>query len=84
MLWVLAARVVAVGRDSRSSWLAVRASREIHPTRSALDRFGRELRPALVRVRDEQPPHPPPVDGRALSVQAPHGGSAAEVERRQR
>ena len=33
--------------------LAARVRAEINPTNRSLDRFGRELRPVLLRVRDE-------------------------------
>ena len=52
MLWVLPLVCAAVGLATLA-WFAVRASREVDPTRNALDRFGREVRPALLRVRDE-------------------------------
>jgi hypothetical protein len=35
------------------AWLVTRVRREIPPTRTALDRLGRDLRPALLELRTE-------------------------------
>lgn len=35
------------------AWLAASVRREVGPTRTVLDELGRELQPALIRVRDE-------------------------------
>jgi hypothetical protein len=34
-------------------WCAIRANDQVEPTRRSIDAFGRELRPALIRLRDE-------------------------------
>ena len=52
MLWVLPLICAAVGLVVLA-WCALRVRRELDPTYRSIDRFGRELRPALVRVRDE-------------------------------
>ena len=52
MLWVLPLICAAVGLVV-VAWCALRVRRELDPTYRSIDRFGRELRPALVRVRDE-------------------------------
>jgi hypothetical protein len=35
------------------AWCALRVRREVDVTYRTIDQFGRELRPALVRVREE-------------------------------
>jgi hypothetical protein len=35
------------------AWLVARVRREITPTRTAFDRLGRDLRPALLELRTE-------------------------------
>jgi DNA-binding IclR family transcriptional regulator len=52
VLWVLPLICAAVGMVVLA-WCALRVRREVDPTYRSIDRFGRELRPALVRVRDE-------------------------------
>jgi hypothetical protein len=52
MLWVLPLALLAVGLVLLT-YMALRLQREIGPTNRSLDQFGRSLRPALVRVRDE-------------------------------
>jgi hypothetical protein len=52
MLWVLPLVLAAAG-TTLLVWLAARARNEIDPTRRSIGRFGRELRPVLLRVRDE-------------------------------
>jgi hypothetical protein len=52
MLWVLPLVLAAAGA-SLLVWLAVRARNEIDPTRRSIALFGGELRPVLLRVRDE-------------------------------
>jgi hypothetical protein len=52
MLWVLPLACLAVGLVVLT-YMAMRLQREIEPTNRAIDQFGRTLRPALVRVRDE-------------------------------
>ena len=52
MLWVLPLALLAVGLVLLT-YMAVRMQREIEPTKRTIDHFGRALRPALVRVRDE-------------------------------
>ena len=52
VIWVLPLIVATIGLVALA-WYALQASREIDPTRETIDRFGREVRPALLRVRDE-------------------------------
>jgi hypothetical protein len=52
VLWVLPLICAAVGMVVLA-WCALRVRREVDPTYRAIDRFGRELRPALLRVSDE-------------------------------
>jgi hypothetical protein len=52
VLWVFPLVCATVGL-AVLAWFALQAGREIDPTRSSIDRFGREVRPALLRVRDE-------------------------------
>ena len=52
MFWVLPLALLAVGLVLLT-YMAMRLQREIEPTNRAIDQFGRSLRPALVRVRDE-------------------------------
>ena len=52
MLWVLPLALLAVGL-MLLTYMAMRLQREIEPTNRVIDKFGRTLRPALVRVRDE-------------------------------
>ena len=52
MLWLVPLTVAFVG-SIVCVLLAARVQREIPPTERALDSFGRGVRPALVRVRDE-------------------------------
>ena len=52
MLWVLPLAILAVGLVLLT-YMAMRLQREIEPTRRSIDHFGRTLRPALLRVRDE-------------------------------
>ncbi len=52
MTWTFALVVAALG----TGWLAAlvaRLRREIPPTEAALDRLGRELRPALIELRTQ-------------------------------
>ena len=52
MKWTLVLTVAALG----TGWLAVlvaKVRREITPTRTAFDRLGRELRPALLELRTQ-------------------------------
>ena len=51
-MWLLPL-VCALAGTAFLAWLAASVRREVDPTRTVLDEFGRELRPALVRVRDE-------------------------------
>ena len=51
-MWVLPLVVAAVG-CLMLAVLALRIRSEIDPTRRSIDRFGKELRPVLLRVRDE-------------------------------
>jgi hypothetical protein len=52
MLWVVPLVISLVG-VALLAWLGVRVQNEVQPTRRALDRFGRELQPALLRLRDD-------------------------------
>jgi hypothetical protein len=52
MLWVVPL-VISLAGMALLTWLGVRVQREVQPTRHALDRFGRELQPALLRVRED-------------------------------
>ena len=52
MLWVLPLALLAVGLVVLT-YMAMRLQREIEPTNRSIELFGRTLRPALVRVRDE-------------------------------
>jgi hypothetical protein len=52
MLWVLPLALLAVGLVLLM-YITARLQREIEPTNRSIDQFGRSLRPALVRVRDE-------------------------------
>lgn len=52
MTWLLPLACALVGLCALA-WFAARLAREIGPTSRALDRFGRDLRPVLLRVRDE-------------------------------
>ena len=52
MLWLVPLTIALVG-SIVCVLLAARVQREIPPTERALDGFGRAVRPALVRVRDE-------------------------------
>jgi len=52
MTWTIAFVVAAAGAGVLAA-LVARVRREIPPTRAAFDRLGRELRPALVELRDE-------------------------------
>jgi hypothetical protein len=51
-MWVVPLVVAAVGCLILAA-LALRVRSEIDPTRRSIDRFGKELRPILLRVRDE-------------------------------
>jgi hypothetical protein len=51
-MWVLPLVVAAIGCLILAA-LALRVRSEIDPTRRSIDRFGKELRPILLRVRDE-------------------------------
>ena len=52
MFWVLPLALLAVGLVLLT-YMAMRVQREIEPTNRSIDQFGRTLRPALVRVREE-------------------------------
>jgi hypothetical protein len=52
VLWVVPLLSAAVGLIVLA-WCALRVRREVDATYRTIDQFGRELRPALVRVRDE-------------------------------
>jgi hypothetical protein len=52
MLWVVPL-VISLAGVALLTWLGVRVQHEVQPTRRALDRFGRELQPALLRLQDE-------------------------------
>jgi hypothetical protein len=52
MLWVVPL-VISLAGMALLAWLAVRVQHEVQPTRRALDRFGRELQPALLRLRED-------------------------------
>ena len=52
MLWI-APLIVALAGTSLLAYLAAQVRREIPPTEKVIDEFGRALRPALVRTRDE-------------------------------
>lgn len=52
MLWVLPLLVAVVG-TALLAVLAARARAEVDPTRRSIDAFGRTVRPALLRLRDE-------------------------------
>ncbi len=52
MIW-LVPFVCALGGLALLTALAARVRSEIDPTVRSIDRFGRELRPVLLRVRDE-------------------------------
>lgn len=52
VLW-LVALACAVAGSAACALAAARVRRELGPARHALDRFARELRPALLRVRDD-------------------------------
>jgi len=45
--------IVALAGTSLLAYLAAQVRREIPPTEKVVDEFGRTLRPALVRTRDE-------------------------------
>jgi hypothetical protein len=51
-MWVLPLVVAAVG-CLMLAVLALRVRSELDPTRRSIDRFGKEFRPVLLRVRDE-------------------------------
>jgi hypothetical protein len=51
-MWVLPLVIAALGCLTLAA-LALRVRSEIDPTRRSIDRFGNELRPVLLRVRDE-------------------------------
>lgn len=52
MLWI-APLIVALAGTSLLAYLAAQVRREILPTEKVIDEFGRTLRLALVRTRDE-------------------------------
>jgi hypothetical protein len=52
VLWILPLACAALGMVVVAI-AAQRVRNEINPTYRTIDRFGRELQPALVRVRDE-------------------------------
>ena len=52
MLWVVPLVISLVG-VALLAWLGVRVQHEVQPTRRALDRFGRDLQPVLLRLRDD-------------------------------
>ena len=52
MIW-LVPFVCALAGLALLTILAARVRAEIDPTARSMDRFGRELRPVLLRVRDE-------------------------------
>jgi hypothetical protein len=52
MLWMLPLVTAAVGMVVLG-WCALRVRREVDGTSRTIDKFGRELRPALLRVRDD-------------------------------
>jgi cytochrome c-type biogenesis protein CcmH/NrfF len=52
MLWVVPLALALIG-TALVLYLAMRANDEIAPTKRSIDAFGRELRPALLRLRDE-------------------------------
>jgi hypothetical protein len=51
-MWVLPLVVAAAGCLVLAA-LAMRVRSEIDPTRRSIHRFGKELRPVLLRVRDQ-------------------------------
>jgi DNA-binding IclR family transcriptional regulator len=52
VLWMVPLLCAAVGMIVLA-WCALRVRREVDVTYRTIDQFGRELRPALVRVREE-------------------------------
>ncbi len=52
MLWMVPLLCAAAG-VMMLAWCALRVRREVDATYRTIDQFGRELRPALLRVRDE-------------------------------
>ena len=52
MVWVVPLAISLAG-IALLAWLSVRVQHEVQPTRRALDRFGREVQPALLRLRDD-------------------------------
>ena len=52
MLWVLPLACAAVGLVVLA-WCAARVRREMEPTSRSMHRFGQELKPVLLRVRNE-------------------------------
>jgi DNA-binding IclR family transcriptional regulator len=51
-MWIVPLAVAVCGL-ALLAWCAARVTVEMHPTRRAAERFGRDVRVALVRVRDE-------------------------------
>jgi hypothetical protein len=51
-MWIVPLAVALFGL-AFLAWCARRVTVEIEPTRRAADRFGRDVRVALVRVRDD-------------------------------
>lgn len=51
-MWIVPIAVALVGL-AFLAWCAHRVTVEVEPTRRATQRFGRDVRVALVRVRDE-------------------------------
>jgi len=52
VLWVIPAVCAALGMIV-VAYAALRVHREINPTFRTIERFGREMQPALLRVRDQ-------------------------------
>jgi hypothetical protein len=45
---------IAIAGLALLAWFAARVEREIDPTRHTIDRFGRQVRPVLLRVQDDR------------------------------
>lgn len=51
MLWIIPLLIAAIGMIVLGA-CSLRVQREVGATSRSIDQFGRELRPALLRVRD--------------------------------